>query len=83
VEEGNKIPEAGEETKKDDPGTEVPTVKMTVSQDHVHVRTEVQNQRLSLPRGSKTAHKVLSNSFTQSNRNFPKDQSKKHPPKNH
>ena len=85
--------ESGEETSKEEVAGDVEGTNTTCfdsSQETDSIKpVEDSSQpiefqlRQSLPRGSKTAHKVVSVPSSQSTRFIPKDQSKRKPHKNH
>lgn len=81
----------GEEAKdEEEVGGEVQTQTTQASQEEVQKSDQMVSSRgvnlplrQSLPRGSKTAHKTVSVSSTQSARIIPNDQSKRTHPKHH
>ncbi|CAE6224908.1 unnamed protein product [Arabidopsis arenosa] len=85
------VDEVGEEAKdEEEVGGEVETQTTQASQEEVQKSDQMVSSRgvnlplrQSLPRGSKTAHKTVSVSSTQSARIIPKDQSKRTHPKHH
>lgn len=84
LEEESQITTVGEAAVINVSKTDTQTVEVKENHGDGSKTSKVEPQlRPSLPRGSKTAHKVIPNPSTQSTRNLPKDQSKKHLSKHH